>query len=67
MAHFKGKSCKMIAAWNISGNSDGNLINEDAELEELDILDPRYGRFNPEVYKDDNWQSFAFNYGKVPL
>ena len=44
----------MIAAWNISGNSDGNLINEDAELEELDILDPRYGRFNPEVYKDDN-------------
>ena len=44
----------MIAAWNISGNSDGNLINEDAELEEQDILDPRYGRFNPEVYKGDN-------------
>ena len=70
MVDLKGKLVKIIAGWNLSVNGDGNrnLIDEDDEdAGPFEVSHPRYGRFNRELYVDDNRANFTFNYGEVPL
>ena len=69
MADLKVKLYKIIAAYNISGNGDGNsnLVDEDAEWVPLASTDENYGHWERNMFKDDNRSNFTFNFGEVPL
>ena len=67
MVDLKGKLLKIIVAWNLSGNDDSNFIDKDEKAGPFDVSDPRYGCFDPEIYKDDNQANFIFNFSEVPV
>lgn len=43
MANLKVKLYTIIVAYNISGNDNGNLVNEDAGWEILEFINPNCG------------------------
>ena len=69
MADLKVKLYKIIAAYNISGNGDGNsnLVDEDADWVPLASTDENYGHWDRNMFKDDNRSNFTFTFGEVPL
>ena len=69
MADLKVKLYKIIAAYNISGNGDGNsnLVDEDADWVPLASTDENYGHWDQNMFKDDNRSNFTFTFGEVPL
>ena len=46
---------------------DSNFIDKDEKAGPFDVSDPRYGCFDPEIYKDDNQANFIFNFSEVPV
>ena len=46
---------------------DSNFIDKDEKAGPFDVSDPRYGCFDPEIYKDDNQANFTFNFSEVPV
>ena len=44
---------------------DSNFIDKDEKAGPFDVSDPRYGCFDPEIYKDDNQANFTFNFSEV--
>ena len=69
MADLKVKLYKMIAAYNLSGNGDGNcnLVDEEADWVPLEITDSNFGHWDCTLFKDNNRANFIFNFGEVPL
>ena len=67
MVDLKGKLLKIIAAWNLSSNNDSNFIDKDEKAGPFDVLDPRYGCFDLEIYKDNNQANFTFDFSEVPV
>ena len=59
------KVYKISADYNVSGNGDGNLIDEDTEWVQLETTDPNYGRWDRALYKDDNRADFCRHFGEV--
>lgn len=56
MADLKVKLYKMIAAYNLSGNGDGNcnLVDEEADWVPLEITDSNFGHWDCTLFKDNN-------------
>ena len=65
LADFRVKVFKCAYDYNISGNGDGNMIDEDAEWVPLESTHPDFGRWDRSKYKDDNRSDFNRNYGEI--
>ena len=65
LADTRVKVYKISADYNVSGNGDGNLIDEDTEWVQLETTDPNYSRWDRALYKDDNRADFCRHFGEV--
>ena len=67
VADMKVKLYKIMDKYELSGNGEGDLMNEDEEWVTRDATDPNFGSWCPTMYKDDNRKDFLGNFGEEIL
>ena len=59
------KVCKIPSDYNVSGNGDVNMIDEDVEWVPLESTDTNFGHWDRILYKDDKCANFCQHFGEV--
>ena len=64
LTDIRVKVYKISSDYNVSGNEDGNMIDEDAEWMPLEATDTNFGHWDRTLYKDDNRANFCRHFGE---